>query len=333
MEIYDIVSIGEMLVDFLPEGDEVGKLRFVGNPGGAPANVAVGASRLGLRSAFLGKVGDDIFGAHLKGVLVREGVDAGGLVMDKAARTTLAFVSLDSSGDRSFTFYRNPGADGLLREDELDLKALRSCRALVHGSISLIGEPSRSATLAAIKAAKEAGAAICFDPNLRESLWPGIDAAKKAIFGAISFSDLVKVSDDELMRLTGAASVEEGIAKLRKQSGADTAIAVSMGSSGAMVSAGGGTVYSEGFHVDVADTTGAGDAFLSAMLFGAIRSAGGLSLASAIRRCGPADWKGILDFANAAGALCASRKGAIPALPRLYEVEALLDGRGGNATR
>ena len=327
MDRYDIVCIGEMLVDFLSEGNEGGSLRFVGNAGGAPANVAVGASRLGLRSAFIGKVGDDMFGAHLKGVLAREGVDAKGLVMDKSALTTLAFVSLDQSGDRSFAFYRNPGADAMLRKEELDLNVLCSCSALVHGSISLIAEPSRSATLYAIKAAKDAGAAICFDPNIRKALWPDMDAARRAIFGALPFSDLVKVSDEELMALTGAVSVQDGLAELRRASGSNPVVAVSMGARGSMVSVNGKTIASEGFNVDVTDTTGAGDAFMSALLFGVIRVSKELSLASAIRGCEPTSWKEILDFANAAGALCASRKGAIPALPRLDEIRAFLNGR------
>lgn len=334
MEGYDIVSIGEMLIDFLAEGIESGgSLRFAGNAGGAPANVAVGASRLGLRSAFLGKVGDDIFGTHLNGVLVREGVDAKGLVMDKSARTTLAFVSLDRSGDRSFAFYRNPGADAMLREDELDLNALCSCRALVHGSISLISEPSRSATLHAISAAKAAGAAICFDPNLRLALWPGIDDARRAIYGALPFSDLVKVSDEELMCLTGASSIDAGLSELRRASGADPVIAVSMGARGSAVSAGGADIASKAFTVDVIDTTGAGDAFLSAMLYGIIRTAEATPLTSAMRSFSPSHWKEILDFSNAAGALCASRKGAIPALPRLDEITDFLKERNGHPYR
>lgn len=329
----DLVCIGEVLVDFLADAQmsEGVSISFTGNPGGAPANVAVGASRLGLSAAFIGKVGDDVFGNHLRRVLVGEHVDVKGLVMDKSERTTLAFVSLDESGDRSFTFYRNPGSDSMLRSDELDLGLIGSCRALVHGSISLIDEPSRSATLAAVKAAEAAGAAILFDPNLRKALWQDISSARQAIFDALVYSDLVKVSDEELMELTYANSVEDGLAELRKIVKKDAIIAVSMGARGSMVDAAGLKVISGGFPVDAVDATGAGDSFLAALIFGIALTAKGAPLKSAMEYFTESDWTRLFDLANAGGALCATRKGAIPALPYLSELKSFLSSHGKEA--
>ncbi|CAN6448783.1 unnamed protein product [Victoria cruziana] len=210
-----VASFGEMLIDFVPTEAGVSLADapgFLKKAGGAPANVAIAVKRLGGRSAFIGKLGDDEFGRMLAGILRENGVDDQGVRFDGNARTALAFVTLRADGEREFMFYRNPSADMLLTPDELDLPLLHQTKILHYGSISLISEPCRSAHLRAMAEAKKAGALLSFDPNLRLALWPSPDDARKRILSIWEEADIIKVSDVELEFLTGNGSLEDEVA-------------------------------------------------------------------------------------------------------------------------
>lgn len=326
----DVLAIGELLIDFIAEGpqSDVGHAAsFVKNPGGAPANVAVGVSRLALSSAFCGKVGDDPFGRYLVGVLRDEGVNVDGLVFDTHARTTLAFVLLGECGERSFSFFRNPGADMMLRADELNMPILTGCRVLQHGSVSLSSGPSADATRAAVRIASGAGAAICFDINLRLALWNSLDEARRAIFGSCGQADLIKASLEELMELTGSPNEPEAVIALRKHTKPEALIVVTDGPSGSSAYMGDVVVRTHGFTVVSVDTTGAGDGFLACIIACLIGIAGDTPVKDSLSKLSPKDLEASLVRANAAGAICAMRKGAIPSLPAKAEIDEFLAER------
>ncbi len=316
--VAEIVCLGELLVDMFPAElgrplAEVSAFRPV--PGGAPANVAVAAARLGSRSAFIGKVGDEAFGRHLAAVLAQEGVEVRGLRFDAGARTTMAFIAQPDEHTAEFVFYRNPGADMLLRPDELDLDLLRSARALHVGSISLIAEPSRSATLAAVAEARQAGALISFDVNYRPSLWPGPEAAVEAIMALMAQADVLKVNEAEMALLAGG-DVAAGSASLLARGPA--LVVVTLGREGSYYRAAGGAGHVPAFAVPTVDATGCGDAFVAGLLTGLLARPDWRAELTP-RRLGA-----ILRRANAAGALTAQKVGVIPALPRACDVEAFL---------
>ena len=282
-------------------------------PGGAPANVAVAARRLGAATAFIGKVGDDAFGHHLVATLRAEGVATRGLRLDDEARTSLAFIALPDAQAAEFVFYRNPGADMRLRPDELDEALLRGARVFHFGSISLGAEPSRGATLRARDVARAGGALVTFDVNYRPSLWPGPAAAVAAVRAVLPLVDVVKVNGPELALLTGTPDAAVGGAALREM-GAPLVI-ITRGAGGSAFH-NGATGFVPPFVVDVLDATGCGDAFMAALLTRLIRAeadlADGVFLSAALR------------YANAAGALTATRHGAMAALPTAAEVAAFL---------
>ena len=212
----DITAIGEILIDMTQSGvTEQGIPRYDANPGGAPANLAVAASRLGVNTAFVGRVGDDSYGAFLRRTLAQNGVDITGLSVDPREHTTLAVVSLDEKGERSFSFYRDPSADVSLRFEDVPQVLLENTRLLHFGSVSLTAEPSRSATLQAVQTAKAAGALISYDPNYRPSLWRDADAAIQGMREPLVYADILKVSDEELPLLTGTDDLAQGSAFLR----------------------------------------------------------------------------------------------------------------------
>ena len=418
----DVVAMGELLIDFVSVATGVSlkdSPGFTKAPGGAPANVAVGVRRLGHTSGFIGKVGNDDFGVFLWETLAREGVDTRGVKYEDRARTMLAFVSLRDDGEREFMFYRHPSADMLLEPSEVDVDLLTEARVFHHGSISLITEPSRSATLAAARAARAAGALISYDPNIRLPLWPAPDEARAVILAAASSADIIKVSEEELAFLTGTDDIAEGVGRLRTAASsaagpAKCAIVVTRGRKGCVlalddsdpVSArditrqrevtqqrdvtqqhddarrrrlaepqepqgnaaqhdgsgwrGGGSERHDsgrrgrgelwlevpGFSVQTVDTTGAGDAFVAGLLVGVIEEATSRKAAAAatakettagetttkemiaketLRALGEAEWRRVLTLANAVGALCTTKYGAIPALPTMEEVRAFLN--------
>ena len=319
----DVVCLGELLIDFVPTVTGTSLIdapAFKKAPGGAPANVAVGLARLGVRSAFMGKVGDDPFGHFLAQTLADGGVDTSPLRFTEQARTALAFVSLRADGEREFMFYRHPSADMLLTPEEIDEAALRRAHALHFGSISLIGEPSRSATLHAIEVARGAGCLISCDPNLRLALWPDRAAARAGLLLAIEQAQLVKISDEELRFLTGS----DDPSAAREQLWHDRLelLVVTLGSAGCVYFSPAGEGVVVGFGVAAVDATGAGDGFVAGLLQGIIADRG---IAGE-----PARLRELCRFANAVGALTTTERGAIPALPTRDRVEALL-GRQGEA--
>lgn len=316
--MFDIAAIGELLIDFTPCGqDAAGDLCFARKPGGAPANVLVAAARLGARCAFIGKVGEDAFGHFLAQVLEEQHVDHSGLLFDANIPTTLAFVTLDERGDRSFTFYRKPGADTQLFCDEIPYPTLDRCRILHFGSVSLTDDPARSATLAAVQYARAAGKLISFDPNYRPFLWRDEQAAIAEIERALPLCDIVKVSEEELALLTGTTELARGAAKLFAYG--PSLVLVSRGASGAFACTRHAAAEAPGFSVRTIDTNGAGDTFLGAVL--TRLSATGRDELAALSE---AELSSLLTVANAAGALTTTRSGAMPAMPTAEELSAFL---------
>lgn len=306
-----VVCFGELLIDFvaLESGVTVGDASgFQKAPGGAPANVAVAVSRLGYPSAFLGQVGDDPFGHYLAGVLQADRVNVQGLKFSQQARTALAFVSLAEGGERSFVFYRHPSADMLMTPDDVDLSVIDAQKIFHFGSITLIGEPSRSATLAAVTHARDKGLTISYDPNLRLALWPDAAAARDGMRSGLDYAHMVKVSDEEVVFLTGGSDVRS---LWRDQM---QIIVVTHGAKGATVYTRGSNYFMPGFSVAAVDTTGAGDGFVAGVLVGML-DYGDRYLEH---------MNEILRFANAVGGLTTTKRGAIPALPTRAAVESFL---------
>jgi fructokinase len=303
-----VVSMGELLIDFvaLESGVSVGQASgFQKAPGGAPANVAVAVKRLGHESAFLGQVGDDPFGHYLAGVLRDEGVDVRGLRHSEKAMTALAFVSLGSDGERSFSFYRKPSADMLMTPADVAYDVIDGKQIFHFGSITMISEPSKSATLAGVKYARDQGLIISYDPNLRLALWPDAAAARQGMLEGFEYASIVKISDDEVQFLTGG----DDVAPLWRDN--IKLIIVTAGRLGSTAYTREGYVHVEGQAVKTVDTTGAGDAFVAGLLHGILTYEGGLdALLEDTIRLSP-----VLHYANSVGALATTARGAIPALP------------------
>jgi fructokinase len=318
MSTIDITVLGELLIDFTQSGhNQSGMALFERNPGGAVANVAVAASRLGHSSAFIGKVGNDMHGRFLAQTLEQYNVNTSGLVYSDSEFTTLAFVALDENGERSFSFARKPGADTCLKAEELNVPLITGSRIFHIGSLSLTAEPSRSATFAALKLAKSAGAIISYDPNYRSTLWPDENAAIEHMRSVLPYIDIMKLSDNETELLTGLA--DPSAAALALNAMGIACVAVTLGSSGALVCTKGKTDLVPPCTVqNVVDTTGAGDAFWGGFLSAFLDS--GLSLdkleldqASAFARYG-----------NATAVCCIQCRGAIPAMPDKSRLNAYL---------
>ena len=316
--MFDIVALGEILIDFTPSGvNEQGMTLFARNPGGAPANVLAMAGRLGKKTAFIGKVGTDAFGDFLCRILTANGIDTVGLARDPEIPTTLAIVQLDERGDRSFTFYRKPGADMMLSWQEMDRQLPAAGRVFHFGSVSLTDDPSREATLRAAACAKEAGCCVSFDPNYRAPLWQSAAQARETIQKGVALADLLKVSDEELTFLTGEGEIEAGAAQLLEQGPA--LVLVSLGERGCYYHNAVTSGYLPGYRVNAVDTTGAGDAFLGAVL-SQLGGAGHEELAQMTKE----QLEAVLRFANAAGALTTTRGGAIPAMPTEEQIKNLI---------
>ena len=283
-------------------------------PGGAPANVAVGLARLEVKSGFMGMVGDDVFGHYLARLLREEGVDTSCLHYSGKARTMLAFVSLRAGGERDFEFYRNPSADMLHSPQDIDLGYIQSAKIFHHGSISLISEPARSATLYAIEAAEKAGLIISYDPNLRLNLWEGEEQARRGILSVWDRAHLIKVSQEEVQFLSGEPDVLPGARKLWREN--NQLLIVTLGEHGCIYITPEHSGEVEGFDVQVVDTTGAGVGFVAGLLSCVLEYANTWWDESRLRY--------ICKFANAVGALTTMRRGAIPALPKREDVQKLM---------
>jgi fructokinase len=333
----EIVCLGEALIDFVAAESGVGvgeASSFLRAPGGAPANVAVGVARLGHACAFLGKVGDDPFGRFLQTTFAAAGVDTGGMVFDPVHRTGLAFVSLEANGERDFCFFRNPSADMTYAPAELDLDRIRAGRIFHYGSITLIDQPARSTTLAAIETARAAGLLLSYDPNLRPPLWPSLAEARATILDTIPHAHLVKLNEEELVFLMTeddalpVESLSEAECRtlarnFRSRFPSVRLLAVTRGAKGSFVAWGDDkSLSTPGLPVKPVDTTGAGDGFVAALLSGLLERA--LATPEALADPSLDLLAPIVIRANAVGALTTTRKGAIPALPTPTELDAFL---------
>lgn len=313
--MYNITALGELLIDFAPLGTTEGRVpTFGANPGGAPANLLAMATKLGRTTAFIGKVGDDAFGKSLKQTLQDQNIHTSGLVLDKEFPTTLAFIHYDSTGNRSFSFYRHKGADTQLRAEELKLETIENCDLFHFGSLSLTDEPSRSATHAAIAHAKKLGKLISYDPNYRPLLWKSEALAKEQMLTPIPFANIMKVSDEELELLTGISQIPQAAKEILKMG--PSLLFVTTGPHGAQYYTQKNSGSVKAHKVKTIDTTGAGDAFFGA----ALSQLCTLSLEE-IKALEPSRLDEILAFANAAGSLTTTIKGAIPALPNRAAIE------------
>lgn len=312
-----VVCFGEILIDFVPTASGVSLAdapAFSKAPGGAPANVAVGITRLGGSSAFVGKVGDDEFGHMLAEILKQNKVDISGMRFDHNARTALAFVTLRSDGEREFLFYRHPSADMLLHESELDRNLIQKAGIFHYGSISLISEPCRSAHLAAMDIAKASGSILSYDPNLRLALWPSSEAAHEGLMSIWDKADIIKVSDEEISFLIGGDDENLMLEKLFHPN--LKLLIVTEGSKGCRYFTKKFKGRVPGIKAKAVDTTGAGDAFVGGMLYCLASDMDIYQDEERLRKA--------LSFANACGALTVKGKGAIPALPTKTAVLQLL---------
>lgn len=322
----DLVSLGELLIDFTPRGvSENGNPLFERNPGGGPANLACAAAKLGADTAFLGKVGDDVFGRALRGILRDNGVDVSGLRLSPEHPTTLAFVHLAEDGDRSFSFYRHGGADTMLTPEELDKQAIETARVFFFSSVLMAEGPSRETSFAAAKLAKGAGATVVFDPNLRLNLWADPEDAKSCILQGIRYADILKVSEEEMTFLTGETEPEAGARRLAEEFGLKIVL-LTLGAKGCLAYAAGQQMGEAlllrvgGFPADTIDTTGAGDSFTGGFISRLLKRGGN----AGVYACDPEAFREDVRFANAVGSLTTTKKGGIPALPTLREVEEYL---------
>ena len=315
---FDVVALGELLVDFTQNGVSAqGNLLFEANPGGAPANVLAMLRKLGKRCAFIGKVGKDSFGDMLAKTVEEAGIDIRGLRRDADIPTTLAVVHTFPGGDRDFSFYRKPGADILLRADELDETLLKDCRIFHFGTLSLTDEPCKSATVKAYELAKEAGAISSFDPNLRPPLWKSEGDAKAAIEWGLQRCDILKISDNEIEFMTGETDFDKGAANLKARFPQIRLLNVTAGGDGSFSYYGGKRVFVPACKLGgVIETTGAGDTFCASVL--------NFVLENGLDGLDEKDMTAMLRFANTAAYIVTTKKGAIRSMPERGQVEELL---------
>lgn len=308
----DLIAIGEILIDLTQTGiSPAGIPQFSANPGGAPANLAVAASRLDASTAFIGKVGDDSFGTFLRKTLLDNGVDVSAMAVDPTKRTTMAVVSVDERGERSFCFYRDRTADVMLTADDVPQELLAKTKLVHFGSVSLVAEPARSATIETAKRAKAMGKLVSYDPNYRASLWPDEETALAQMKAVLPLADILKISDEELPLLTGSSDPAQGTALLAAQG--ITLILLTLGSHGAYYRLGDLTGTVPGVPCKVADTNGAGDTFFGAALSRLVRS-------DDLKALTKDQLEDVVAFANKAASITTSRPGAIPAMPTLQEL-------------
>lgn len=312
--MYDVVALGELLIDFTPAGLSINdNFLYEQNPGGAPANVLAVLARFGAKTGFIGKLGKDQFGYFLVATLKNMGVSLEGIAWDDEYNTTLAFVHLNQKGDRMFSFYRNPGADMMLTKDELNLEMIRHSRIFHFGSISMTHEPARSATIHAVEYAKHNGLIISYDPNYRPSLWKNTDEAKRYIKTGMAYADILKVSEEELQLITGMGEIHAAAESLYSEYHIPLII-VTLGRNGCYYKREDDKGYIPTYRAETIDTTGAGDGFLGALLYQILMSNKGINHFNA------SELESILKFSNATGALMTMKRGAIPAIPTLEQV-------------
>ncbi len=317
MKKFDVIALGELLIDFTDNGlSAQGNTIFEANPGGAPCNVLAMLNKFGHKTSFIGKVGQDLFGIKLRAALEEAGINTANLILDKEVNTTLAFVQTLKNGDRDFSFYRNPGADMMLTADEVQDNLVKEACIFHFGTLSMTHETVRNATKKAIRLAKENGAVISFDPNLREPLWNSLEAAKKQVEFGLSQCDVLKISDNEIRWFTRENDFDAGIAKLKAEYNIPL-ILLSMGRDGSRA-------YYKDKRVEVPsflqentiETTGAGDTFGGCCLNFILKY--GLDNMNEDRLLE------MLTFANAAASIITTRKGALRVMPDVNEVKAFI---------
>ncbi|MBQ9046267.1 MAG: carbohydrate kinase [Solobacterium sp.] len=317
----DVTALGELLVDFIEAGSsDQGNPLYEANPGGAPCNVLSMLTKLGRKTAFIGKVGDDAFGRQLRNAICEIGIDDTGLCTDEKIHTTLAVVSKTATGDRDFAFYRSPGADMMLREDEVNPDLIRRAKIFHFGTLSLTDEPVRSATRRAVAEAEACGCVRSFDPNLRMPLWSSSEEAKEQIAWGLDHCDILKISDNEVVWFTGEEDYDKGIAAL-SQGRNIRLICLSMGKDGSRA-------YIDGKRVEVPailqsgtiETTGAGDTFGACVLDGVLQYG--------LDNLNEQTMREILLFANASASIITTRKGALRVMPERSETLRLLEEKG-----
>jgi fructokinase len=317
MDQYDVVALGELLIDFTENGKSLqGNMIMEANPGGAPCNVLSMLSRLGKKTAFIGKIGNDIFGSQLEKALHEVGIDTKGLKRDDTVNTTLAFVHTKKDGDREFSFYRNPGADMMLEKSDLEEDILKRCKIFHFGSLSMTHKLCREATEKAVSIAESNGAVISFDPNLRSVLWNNIEEARRQIKYGLRHCNILKISDNEIQWLTGESDYDRAVEKIQAKFNIPM-ILLSMGKSGSRVYMGELRVEQPAYiQKNTIETTGAGDTFCACILY--------FVLEYGWRNYQREELDRILVFANAAASIITTRKGALRVMPSKSEIENLI---------
>lgn len=317
MKKYDVTALGELLIDFTENGvSGQGNPLFEANPGGAPCNVLAMLTKLGHKTAFIGKVGDDFFGKQLKEAIEEVGIDSTGLCMDKEIHTTLAMVHTYPDGDRDFSFYRNPGADMMLKESEVKEELIKESKLFHFGTLSMTHEDVRKATKKAIQIAEDAGNIISFDPNLREPLWNSLDEAKEQILYGLSHCHILKISDNEIQWLTGQEDYTDGVKWILERYQIPL-ILVSMGKEGSRAYYGEKMVEVKPFiQKNTIETTGAGDTFCGCVLH--------YICEHGLENLTEENLFEMLQFANAAASIITTRKGALRVMPEEKEIAGLL---------
>jgi fructokinase len=315
--MYDVTALGELLIDFYAAGESPqGNETFEACPGGAPCNVLAMLTKLGRKTAFIGKLGDDLFGRRLKETIDSLGIGTKGVVFDRVVRTTLAFVGTDSAGERSFAFYRNPGADMMLRQDEVDAELIKNSRVFHFGTLSTTHPGVREATYAAVGIARDSGVLISFDPNLRPPLWGSLAEAKRQMAWGCGQCDILKIADGEAEFLTGEKDPRAAAETLSKRFPNIRLIFVTAGRDGSAALYHGLYVHEPALPLNTIDTTGAGDTFCACVLDAV--------LAAGIDGFDEERLRYTLRFANAAAGIVTTRKGALLSMPDQTEIEEVL---------
>ena len=318
MKKYDVVALGELLVDFTENGmSKQGNPMLEANTGGAPCNVLSMLQNLGKTTAFIGKVGADAFGRMLIDAVKNQGINTENLMLDENVHTTLAFVHTEEDGDRDFSFYRNPGADMMLQWDEVNQDMLGDTKIFHFGTLSMTEKQIETVTKRAVEKAKAEGAWISFDPNLRPPLWKRLEDAKTQMWYGISQCDILKISDDEIAFLTETTDIDLGVERIMEKY-QPKLICATMGKNGSKAFYNGVSVFGEPFvREDTVETTGAGDTFMACVL--------NVVLEKGLETLTEKDLFAMLRFANAASSIITTRKGALKVMPTRQEINEIIE--------
>lgn len=318
MTEFDVCALGELLIDFTENGvSPQGNPLMEANPGGAPCNVLAMLNKQGYKTAFIGKVGDDIFGRQLKETVGALGINTEGLVVDKNANTTLAFVHTLEGGDREFSFYRNPGADMMLSESDIDDELIAKSKIFHFGSLSMTNEICEAATKKAVKTAKNASRVISFDPNLRENLWGSLDKAREKIEYGIRQCDILKISDNEILWFTGESNYDSAVERLRSEYDIKLLL-LSLGKDGSRAYSVESHAFAPAVPAHTIETTGAGDTFCGGILCKVLEMG--------LRDYSDDELLEMLKFANASAGIVTERKGALKVMPEPSEIYERIGG-------